>query len=623
MASLEELKKRLYKEKETFPERRTEPGLSAPARRKNIAWKEHVTDNFQKPRWPIFAIFSILAIIILGALIYFFAGESFLQVTNVDLEISGLKEVGSGERITWQVKVTNKNNRDLDEAVLIFNFPENAQPLSGEKPRGVFRVRKSLGVIKSGESVSENFDAYVFGGRGSSREVSAVLEYRPKGTSAVFASDTNFILTIARSPVSVAFEMPSELRIGQAVEFNARYTSQSETDLKNLFLNLVFPEGFELSFSSAAPEQLEKNIWNIGDLRPGESRTISLKGIIKGFPLESKIFKAAVGNYDRLNRVFFPLDELSHSVLVRSPFLEVNLLAKGSADYIGAPGDDIPFEVFWRNNLDTEVNNASLEIKVEGDAADLRGIRSDDGVFKEQTKSMVWTPSTYDKFVNLRPGDCGTLRLNLKIKNNLARNSQSARPAVKLTASFKSGGKVQGFEGVDLSGSTVFNIKVSSKLQIAAKANYFNTAFINSGPLPPKVGAETAYTIIWSLANMSNDLDQAEVKLSLPPNVNFKEIISPADADVKFDSSSGNVVWRVGRVPAGTGFLNPALQVAFQVGLTPASNQIGQTPVIINETEASAKDTFTDQALASRDVAITTDLPDDSALSINQKRVVP
>jgi len=122
---------------------------------------------------------------------------------------------------------------------------------------------------------------------------------------------------------------------------------------------------------------------------------------------------------------------------------------------------------------------------------------------------------------------------------------------------------------------------------------------------------------------MSNDLDQAEVKLSLPPNVNFKEIISPADADVKFDSSSGNVVWRVGRVPAGTGFLNPALQVAFQVGLTPASNQIGQTPVIINETEASAKDTFTDQALASRDVAITTDLPDDSALSINQKRVVP
>ena len=617
------MKKRLYKEKETFPERRTEPGLSLPARRKNITWKERIPENFQKPRWPVFAIFSILAILILGALIYFFAGESFLQVTNVDLEISGPKDVGSGERITWQVKATNKNNRDLEEAVLIFNFPENAQPLSGEKPRGVFRVRKSLGVLRSGESVSENFDAYVFGGRSSSREVSAVLEYRPKGTSAGFASDASFVFTITRSPVSVAFEMPSELRIGQAVEFNARYTSQAETDLKNLFLNLVFPEGFELSFSSAAPEQLEKNIWNIGDLRPGESRTISLKGIIKGFPLESKIFKAAVGNYDRLNRVFFPLDELSHSVLVRSPFLEVNLLAKGSADYIGAPGDDIPFEVFWRNNLDTEVNNASLEIKVEGDAADLRGIRSDDGVFKEQTKSMVWTPSTYDKFVNLRPGDSGTLRLNLKIKNNLARNSQSARPAVKLTASFKSGGKVQGFEGVDLSGSTVFNIKVSSKLQIAAKANYFNTAFINSGPLPPKVGAETAYTIIWSLANMSNDLDQAEVKLSLPPNVNFKEIISPADADVKFDSSSGNVVWRVGRVPAGTGFLNPALQVAFQVGLTPASNQIGQTPVIINETEASAKDTFTDQALASRDVAITTDLPDDSALSINQKRVVP
>ena len=122
---------------------------------------------------------------------------------------------------------------------------------------------------------------------------------------------------------------------------------------------------------------------------------------------------------------------------------------------------------------------------------------------------------------------------------------------------------------------------------------------------------------------MSNDLDKVEVRSSFPPYMNFKEIISPADADVKFDSSSGNIVWRVGRVPAGIGFLSPALQVAFQVGLIPASNQIGQAPVIINETEASAKDTFTDQTLTSKDGAITTDLPDDPALLTNQKRVVP
>lgn len=623
MASLEELKKRLYKEKESFPERGVEPGLSLPARRKNIAWKEHVSENFRKPRWPVFAVSGFLLVLVLGAVLYFFVGGSFLQVANVDLEISGSKEIESGERVTWQVKVINKNNRDLEEAVLIFNFPEGAQPLSGERPRGVFRLRKSLGTVKSGESVSENFDAYVFGGRGSPREASAVLEYRPKGTSAVFASDTNFIFTIVRSPVSVAFEMPSELRIGQTVEFSVRYTSQAEAELKNLFLNLTFPDGFELNFSSAAPDQLAKNIWHIGALRPGQSRKISLKGVISGASLESKIFKAAVGNYDRLSGTFSPLDEFSQSVLVRSPFLEVNLLANGDAEHIGAPGADIPFEVFWRNNLDAEINNAVLEIKVEGDAADLRGLRADDGVFKEQTKSLVWSPSTYGKFENLRPGDFGTLRFNLKIKNNLARSSQGARPAIKLTASFKSGGKVQGFEGVDLSGSSLFNIKVSSRLQVAAKASYFNAAFTNSGPLPPKVGAETAYAVVWSLANMSNDLDKVEVRSSLPPYVNFKEIVSPADADVKYDSSSGSIVWRVGRVSAGAGFLNPAPSVSFQVGFIPASNQIGQTPVIINETEASAMDTFTDQTLASKDGAITTDLPDDPTLSTNQKRVVP
>ena len=623
MASLEELKKRLYKEKENFPERSVEPELSLPARRKNIIWREPVAKNLQKSRWPVFAVSGFLLILIAGAALYFFAGGSFLQVTDVNLEISGPKEIESGGRVTWQVKATNKNNRDLEEAVLIFNFPASAKPVSGEKPKGIFRVRKSLGIVKSGESVSENFDAYVFGGRGSSQEVSAVLEYRPKGTSAVFVSDKNFVFSIVRSPVSVAFEMPSELRIGQTVEFDVRYTSQAETDLKNLFLNLTFPEGFELAFSSISPEQLAKNIWSIGDLRPGQSRLLKVRGVIRGASLESKVFKAAIGDYYRLDGTFSALDETTQSTLVRSPFLETNMLAGGSADHIGVPGEDIPFEVFWRNNLDTEVVNATLEIKVEGDAADLKGIRADEGDFREQTKSLVWTPSTYGKFKNLRAGDSGILRFNLKIKNNLARNSGNIRPAVKLTASFKSGGKIQGFEGVDVSGSSIFNIKVSSRLQIAAKSSYFNTAFVNSGPLPPKVGVETVYTVVWSLANMSNDLDKVEVRSSLPPYMNFKEIISPADADVKFDPSSGNIVWRVGRVPAGIGFLSQALQVAFQVGLIPASNQIGQAPVIINETEASAKDTFTDQTLTSKDGAITTDLPDDPALLTNQKRVVP
>ena len=80
--------------------------------------------------------------------------------------------------------------------------------------------------------------------------------------------------------------------------------------------------------------------------------------------------------------------------------------------------------------------------------------------------------------------------------------------------------------------------------------------------------------------------------------------------------------WKVGRVLAGTGFLRPALEVAFQVGFIPSQNQIGSSPIIINETEVSGRDTFTNQVLISRDPQITTELPDDSGVSFNQRSVV-
>lgn len=180
-----------------------------------------------------------------------------------------------------------------------------------------------------------------------------------------------------------------------------------------------------------------------------------------------------------------------------------------------------------------------------------------------------------------------------------------------------------GFEGVDVSGSSVYEVKISSKLRVVARGLFANSAIPNSGPLPPKVGSETTYTIIWSLANMANDADNVVVKSYLPPYVSFKNVVSPADVNISFDKASGEIIWRAGRVLAGTGFLRPAMEVAFQIGFTPSENQINEAPVLINATNAAGRDIFTDQILSSEDGQITIELPDDSGVGFNQKKVVP
>jgi hypothetical protein len=182
---------------------------------------------------------------------------------------------------------------------------------------------------------------------------------------------------------------------------------------------------------------------------------------------------------------------------------------------------------------------------------------------------------------------------------------------------------VPGFAGVDVSGSSVYEVKISSKLRVVSRGLFADSAISNSGPLPPKVGSETTYTIIWSLANMANDADNVVIKSSLPPYTSFKNVVSPADVNISFDKASGEIIWRAGRVLAGTGFLRLAMEVAFQVGFTPSQNQINEAPVLINATEAAGRDTFTDQALSSEDDQITIELPDDPSVGFNQKKVVP
>lgn len=605
------------------------PKLARPKRAGSAFWQETYGQT-KKSRWFLWVL-GLTLILIAAGLVFFIFGSpaTVFRSRAVDIKIEGAGEIKSGDRVGWLVKVVNQSNEVLEDAVLIFNFPEGASPVVGARPEGVFRERKPLGKVRSGESVAENFDAYVFGGRGTEKEVSAVLEYRPAGASAVFAADTSFKFSIVRSPVAVSFNLPSDLRIGQEVDFEVNYISQADQTITNLFLQIHFPDGFELVSVSPNALPQNKNIWAVGDLSPAEAGKIKLRGRIHGTDSESKTFKAALGIFDPATRLpdgqeklLMPYDESSQTAVLRAPFLSVNILANGSGEYVTFPGDTISFEILLKNNLPQEVKNVSLEAVIDGGAVDFASLRVDSGAFRESSKSIVWNASTYKPFQVLFPNQEERATFSFKIKSNLPLSGDVPRPKVRVGVIFKPGGGVPGFEGVDVSGSGGYDIKVSSKLQAVSRAFYYNSIIQNTGPLPPKVGEETTYTLVWSLANMVNDLSGVIVKSSLPPYMSFKNVIQPADADISFDKASGEIIWRAGRVLAGTGFLRPALQVAFQVGLTPSQNQVGEAPALINSVEASGRDTFTDQTLTSRDDQISTDLPDDPNITFNQKRVV-
>ena len=643
MASLEELKKRLYKKEETFSERTVEPDLRQPPSYSGNVYKapteviprlETAVKFFtpSRKRWIIGGIVAV--IIFLGAL--FFARSLFVNIQAVDVKIAGTDAIKSGERLTWRVEIANRTNKTLKDASLVFTFPEGAVPLNPPKTPGLLRERRSVADIRAGESIVESFDADIFGGRGMEKKVSALLEYRPDGTSAVFVKENAFSFSIAQSPVSISLVMPDELRIGQEADIEVHYTSQSDQPISDLVVRAVFPEDFEYvssrpasSFAKAsADKQVKQQFeWSVGTLKPSEEGVVAIRGIVRGANLESKSFRASIGilqaeSIGTAGKKFLSYDEVLKTVVLRSPFLEIGLSVRGEKSVIAVAGETISVTVDWKNNLSEELRNISLEASVDGPFVDLASIRAEKGLYSEAKRAIVWNSGTYDKFSRVAPDASDTVSFSFQIKNNITLDASAVRPAIKIKATLKPGGSVSGFEGVDISGSTSLDVKIASKLQLASRALYFNAPFSNAGVLPPKVGEETTYTVIWSLANTANDVDGVTVSSTLPPYMSFKNIVSPADADISFDQNTGRVEWRPGRVPAGTGFVRPALQIAFQVGLIPSLSQVNTSPTIIGETEATGRDTFTSKMVSSKSGLIGTDLPDDPNVSFSQKRVV-
>ncbi|MDP3762845.1 MAG: hypothetical protein Q8Q97_02125, partial [bacterium] len=103
----------------------------------------------------------------------------------------------------------------------------------------------------------------------------------------------------------------------------------------------------------------------------------------------------------------------------------------------------------------------------------------------------------------------------------------------------------------------------------------------------------------------------------------WKGVFLPQNEGLAFNSASGEISWKVGFLKAGTGFLNPAREVRFQVGFIPGTGQIGASPEIVGRALAEGHDMFTDTALLAEAPELTTELPDDPKVDFSQARVVP
>jgi hypothetical protein len=283
----------------------------------------------------------------------------------------------------------------------------------------------------------------------------------------------------------------------------------------------------------------------------------------------------------------------------------------------------VKVDLQWMNNLPAEIRDANIEVEIIGNAQEESSINIDNGFYKTSSKKIVWNASSIPELSSLKPGSVGKARFTFDIKRDLPMvTADDKNFSINIRAKITGIGTYDQFENAEIGDSELKTIKVASGMNVLSKALYHTGHFTNSGPVPPQVDKETKYTIIWSLSGNSNDFSNVKVSGVLPSYMQWLNVISPADADLKFNKRGGVIVWNVGYVPAGTGTVLPAKEVAFQVSLLPGLNQEGDSPVLLEETKLESYDNFVNSVFTNKDDSVNTMIYDDPEFKFEEGKVI-
>lgn len=641
--SLEELEKKLYREE--FERRKKEEQKKEEAGPRFETWQrepatplsaipksetslfESSAQQIKKVGRPprnwrrLILIFSFALFLILSATGLYFWYVYFPQ-NRVETTFSGPKEVRAGETATYLFRYKNNTKTILKDAEITLHYPQGVIVLNSAGENLPF-VKKSLGNVGIGSEAEETFPLMFFGEPPITKRLEASISYTPANLPRSRLENKETLnVAISALTLNVDLALPNRIIAGEPFFFNVNYRNNSDFTFPDARISVDWPDNFVFLDSNPKSSQSE-NVWFLGTLGAYSEGKIEIKGVMSGQVSESREFKVRIGIWRRND--FLVFRETTSFVSITDLPLALSGTINNSTDYIAKPGEVLKFRIAYKNTGDTGLKEVVLRTELSGAMFDFRTIQSESGFFSSRDNSITWNAGNWPAFSVLEPGEEGEVTFNIQTLSNYPVSSSADKNFVLKAKSVLTSPTVPTYLGVTMKQISVtgeVSAKVKTELRVSSRVYFRDPQGVirNSGPLPPKVSERTTYTAHWYISNPANDVENVVLRTVLPAGIFWTGEIRVPFGDVPpvYNERTGEVIWSVGRVPAGAGITSPAFQAYFQVAAVPSINQVGNLISIIGETESSGRDVFAGVDLAGKVPAIRSDLPDDATVSFQQ-----
>jgi len=452
--------------------------------------------------------------------------------------------------------------------------------------------------------------------------INAIVEYKIPSSGTVYEIPKVIESTLTSSPIRITVDALDSLTAGQTLTLDVSVESNAAETLNGVILIAEYPFGF--SFIDAnIPPSFTNHIWKIDTLEPNQAQHFKIRGTLAGQNKEERRFFFETGFEDTEveDGIKISLSEVEHFVTISKPFLEFDLIFGDEVTdvYVRDSAEVLSGRIRLKNTTNQPIRDTEVKLTLNEPIYDKFKVTTQNGFFDSAAAipTLKWNEQTLEDLSFIAPGEQRDLLFTIGLLSSVRDDGTiNKNPEFTLNASIS--GERSREQGADeIIKTDVLKKVILQTTPVLAAETYFNSGRIsNSGPLPPIIEQETTFEVQYDLRNTSSDIENGQVKTRLPQHAVWKGVVTPPEANLRYNDITREIIWNVGSIEAGVGYVQGPKRVSFQIGVIPSPTQVGTAVNLIEESNFVGYDSYTETNVYTTYRPITTlakDIPEGDA----------
>lgn len=576
----------------------------------------------------ILVLLIILSVSLLG--FYVFQPKPNYTGDKINLEIKAPFNIASGERVEYEIKITNKEEISLTKVELSVYLPlgfvfENSSLMSKIKQPDSTNPNPSIKVWQLEDLYSQQTQSITIIGKligevNSKQPISATLSYYPANFNSEFQKNISFNTEIADCLIDFELEYPSQAANLEDVPFILKVKNKSlDTENSDLQIEFNYSEDFTLSESQVVQNgqkivlqkekagQATQKIWNIAKLMPTEEVQIKFKG--KFDVSESKKLEFSIKIKQKgPNDSYIDQKEQKYNIEIIKGDLLANLIINGTSQNKAINfGDTLNGLLVLENKSKKILGDIKVRLVIDSPLLDWSTL-NDNNKGIVQDNQILWTKEQISQLGLLIPE--GEVEIPFKITLDDYDSSKKYKTEDLQVKSFYEV-QINNIDNKDaqmtIQSNTLIN-DINTNLDLSAQIRYFadNNDTIGTGPLPPIIGQLTSYKVFLTLTNSLHEINDIKVQIKLPDYVKYESKENVSAGNITLDEQN-QIIWQISRIPNTVN----KTTAEFEISITPIMSDANKILTLISEIDFSATDSQTQATIIKNISGLTTNLESD------------